>query len=144
MRYDSNFQTSSGRINPMLNHRHYIPVLRWKEAERIALCKLAPDVRSHITPIIEFVPWEYDKKSMVGELRSKAKEITESWGWTNQVFVDLSLLGDQRAAQGIPTFTQAADRYGLLAGVVTGLFRPKAYQAAIRKSLANNNRELCL
>jgi hypothetical protein len=40
----------------MFNDTRYIPILRWKEAERLALRDLGDDIRSRITPLVQVVP----------------------------------------------------------------------------------------
>jgi Beta protein len=35
----------------MFDHKSYVPILRWKQAERFALRDLADDVRNRITPL---------------------------------------------------------------------------------------------
>lgn len=37
----------------------YVPVLRWKQAERIAIRELYPQDKNVITPLIEFVPKDF-------------------------------------------------------------------------------------
>ena len=38
------------------DHKHYVPVLRWKRAERVALRELMPQTQRPVTPLIELVP----------------------------------------------------------------------------------------
>ena len=33
----------------------YVPIIRWKKAEQVALAKLTADTSNHITPLIELV-----------------------------------------------------------------------------------------
>lgn len=35
---------------------HYVPVVRWKAAERDALLRLEPNTHENMTPLIEMVP----------------------------------------------------------------------------------------
>jgi hypothetical protein len=137
-------QTSNGQIDDMFDHNQYFPVLRWKGAERAALRQLAPGIRNQITPIIEFVPREFEDKSLPATLGDKAKQIAQNWGWRDVLFVDFSLLGDGRAAQAVPVFVQGADQYQLRAGLVTSLSQSPDLWRAIQTALASDNRELCL
>lgn len=41
----------------MFDHTHYVPVLRWKQAEQHALRDLFPWVKSKLTPLIEAPVW---------------------------------------------------------------------------------------
>ena len=56
-------------------HDHYVPVLRWKRAERVGLGKLAGSVRSQVTPLVELVPIADNTPGKV------ADEIKKSWGF---------------------------------------------------------------
>jgi hypothetical protein len=40
----------------MFDHKRYVPILRWKQAERFALRNLAEDVRNRITPLLQLLP----------------------------------------------------------------------------------------
>jgi hypothetical protein len=40
----------------MFGPNHYVPILRWKQAERFALKSLQPSDRIRITPLIELTP----------------------------------------------------------------------------------------
>ena len=41
----------------MFDHTHYVPVLRWKLAEKHALRDLFPWVKSKLTPLLEAPEW---------------------------------------------------------------------------------------
>lgn len=38
-----------------MNPQDYVPILRWKRAEKSALTKLDPEIRKHVTPLFEFI-----------------------------------------------------------------------------------------
>jgi hypothetical protein len=40
----------------MFGPSHYVPILRWKQAERYALRNLRDEDRDRITPLIELTP----------------------------------------------------------------------------------------
>ncbi len=40
----------------MFGPKHYVPILRWKQAERLALRYLRKEDRERITPLIEITP----------------------------------------------------------------------------------------
>ncbi len=40
----------------MFDQRHYVAILRWKQAERLALRELQVEDRKRITPLIELTP----------------------------------------------------------------------------------------
>src|SRR2546429_5841540 len=108
VKFDKSFQISRGEIDHMFDHYQYFPVLRWKGAERVAVRKLDSSLKSHITPIVEFVPREFENKALSPVLASKAKQIAENWGWKDLLFVDFLLLGYEKAKQSVLAFTRKA------------------------------------
>lgn len=95
----------------MFKSNHYIPILRWKAAEREALEQIQSDSRRFITPLIELVmpqpkaqeksPAEQLDESIASFQASKDKIITDilkCWG-QDPVFIDLHLIdGSIRAS----------------------------------------------
>jgi len=57
----------------MFGPNHYVPILRWKQAERFALRDLDPSDRERITPLIELTPASFKDRKR-GELRLKRDE----------------------------------------------------------------------
>jgi hypothetical protein len=45
-----------------LNHTHYVPALRWKQAEKEALRWLSKREKSRMVPLIEIVPPNFRTK----------------------------------------------------------------------------------
>ena len=111
----------------------YFPVLRWKEAERIAVAQLAPDIRRCIAPMVEFVPREFNLMALNASAVNAATEIarTAGWGIEKPVLLDFHLLGDEVATQVIPVLIQNANRRGVNGSIVSGLFHSDSYYAAI-------------
>jgi len=78
----------------MFDHRHYVPVLRWKQAERFALKQLFDADRRAVTPLIELCPKDFAicrgrAQNAVNEVLShKATEICDHWP-ERPAFVDL-------------------------------------------------------
>lgn len=65
----------------------YFPVLRWKLGERSALANLAPDVKQHITPIIEFpIDCDYNDRKVTDFCETAAS----SWGTDQAFYLELS------------------------------------------------------
>ncbi len=90
----------------MFNYKHYIPILRWRAAEKGALLKLKKNDKSLVTPLIEFImpqPSSNDgnktPKDLLNEsiekftdnLSSIADQVNKYWG-NNAVFVDVQLI----------------------------------------------------
>lgn len=94
----------------MVTINSYVPIVRWRPAERRAIEKLYPEDRSGITPLIEFImpppkTDENDYKKILEDSKGKflrnlsgiAKESIKCWR-TDPIFVDVHLLdGDIRA-----------------------------------------------
>ncbi len=111
----------------------YFPVLRWKQAERIALSQLTADVRRRVAPIIEFVPKEFDVTALEMSSAKAATQLaqTSGWGTDKPVLLDFHLLGDEIAMKVIPILSRNAKNYGVDASLVTGLSHLPSFYAAI-------------
>jgi hypothetical protein len=46
----------------MFGPSHYVPILRWKQAERFALRYLREEDRKRITPLIELTPQTFKSR----------------------------------------------------------------------------------
>ena len=82
----------------MFDHKHYVPILRWKRGEWIALRYLNDNVKAHITPLVELTPRNFrdrkKKPQTTDQILSEiAAEIHTSWGST-LFFVDLCHLDE--------------------------------------------------
>src|SRR5262245_41088082 len=97
-------------------HDHYVPVLRWKRAERVGLGKLAGNVRSQITPLVELVPIADNTPSKV------ADEIKKSWGF-DYFFLDFVNLSDAESSDIIADVSECLHLQGIRPILVTGLTR---------------------
>lgn len=80
----------------MFNHKHYVPILRCKNAEMVALRLLSPEDKQHITPLIELSPNLLDFKRLKGLINRDlfmevAKQIVANWG-QSLLFVDAELV----------------------------------------------------
>ncbi|MDD4700546.1 MAG: hypothetical protein PHV07_09925, partial [Oscillospiraceae bacterium] len=90
----------------MFNHRHYVPILRWKAAEKGALWKLKSEDKSIITPLVEFVMPQPDDdkgnktpKELLQEsidifqdkVPDIADQILKYWGH-DSIFIDAQLI----------------------------------------------------
>ena len=82
------------RVTGMLNDAHYVPVLRWKQAEKDALQWLRDEDKARLMPLLEIIPRTFrtkdNKKSLPVRpvLREIAQEIETSWG-SSPVFIDV-------------------------------------------------------
>lgn len=124
----------------------YFPVLRFKEAERMAISGLAADVRERVAPIVEFIPKEFDPTAPNASAASAATQVTATAGWGPQkpTFLDFHLLGDDYATLIIPALSRGLYSRGVDAGLVAGLYHSNAYYAAIASAARATGFEIAL
>lgn len=143
----------------MFGHTHYVPILRWKRGEQIALRKLLYADKAKMTPLIELIPKDFYPKKP-GEivdvdrvLHEKAKEISENWG-PDPLFVDLwyldntlksshglhplEVLGREVRSHQLSLFNATGPLIP-----VTGLSRPPKYQSAVASLAISDQRGAC-
>jgi len=122
----------------------YVPVLRYKGAERAALQKLTAQARQAMIPLVELVPKDFFEEAAQGALVKVAKGLRDSCGWRHPFMMDPGLLGHDVAAKCIRQIMTEAVRYNPDIGIVTGISRPDVYQAAVEDVLCNGKSDLVL
>jgi len=131
--------------------KHYVPILRWKKAERTALAKLYKHDSMRLTPLIEMVPENFIHKDSVGhtiefsidEVISRVGgQLYRCWG-ERPVFIDLGLLSPDILNQGSNHFLAMLGQYACILKLslipVTGITRDAAYQLAVREVLGTHS-----
>jgi hypothetical protein len=156
----------------MFGPKHYVPILRWKRAEQIALRELRAEDRARITPLIE-IPrkiFEARKKSEKKEqapeparlfvaaeaqapdpgqvLLDAAHSLLEAWQYS-PFFLDLCHLDGQilrvrGTRHPLAYLAEEARALKLWLVPVTGLSRSFEYQAAVAKVAAADRRGACV
>lgn len=137
-----------------MRHLGYVPVIRWRAAERQALCDLAPPWRSVVTPLIEVPPQAFVKTSRKTKklfpraelVRRITDQLTQAVN-DRTAFIDLSLLGNHfRIEKQVPWAAFAPMLDGKLPhGVPTvGLNTMDSDHLAIVRELASPQRGVCL
>lgn len=48
----------------MFDHKHYVPIIRWQEAERLALKELGHKEKAGMTPLIKITPGRWRRKEL--------------------------------------------------------------------------------
>lgn len=129
-----------------IDHATYVPVLRWKGAERMALLELSRNVRRQVVPLIELVPKDFLPLAEAGATQKIAKQIAETWGWGPRapVLLDTHLLGGELATLAIGPIVDASFTYGIKGAIVTGVSRTAAHQTAVREACARSAFEICV
>ncbi len=138
----------------MFNHRHYVPILRWKSAELAALLKLLPEDGELITPLIELCPniLELNKQKRISINKTEdyfqiiAQKIGAHWGFAS-FFADVELIENllpvPTGKHAISLFFDAARAFRLRAIPVSGLLRSAPYQAAVASAVGTDRRGVC-
>src|SRR5438094_4091665 len=95
------------------DHKHYVPVLRWKRAERDALVRLTNDVRTRITPLLELVLTKSNSPSKI------ADDVRKYWWGPSPFFLDDINWPEAETGRIIGTMADAMRFHGLLVIPVT-------------------------
>lgn len=130
----------------MFDHRHYVPILRWKRGEWVALRHLSAGDRTFMTPLVELteIDWPMlDNDARQARLRRIATRVGHNWGH-GSIFVDARRLGSERDLQPLELLCSAGRRLGLsLIPVLTRHCGPDVI-AAVRKILRADRKGVCL
>jgi hypothetical protein len=144
----------------LLNDSHYVPVLRWKAAERESLQWLGKAERSRMMPLFEVIPNCFRNKDgklhpIRKTLRKIATEIDDYWG-DSSAFIDLGHLVDACICSAetdphvLEIITDEIRRLRPLLPQasklipVTGLGRPQDYQNAVKSIVEADKTGVCL
>jgi len=137
----------------MFDHKHYVPILRWKRAEWVALGEIATEDRQHMTPLLELTPRSFqgrnDRPAPHPEdvLTKNASDIGRYWEQA-PFFADLCHLDpDLRTANRttpLQFLAREARARGLALIPVTGLRRDPGYQRAVASIAAEDRRGACV
>jgi len=137
----------------MIDHNHYVPILKGRQGEYEALQAMSPEVKQGLTPIIEIppVPWNYlhgrPAKTIDVHLARVGNALESSWGRERPLFIDLLWNAAERMGSGRHPVVHVSDiarARALQIVPVTGLGRDNDYQLACRESVGLDRRGLCL
>jgi hypothetical protein len=140
-----------------MNPKHYVPVLRWKDAEMDAIHLLYPEDRGVITPLIEITPKGFQppkqgpRKGQLPNpnevLVANAKELLAKWDYA-PFFLDLGHIESRVKLSGgkhpLSFLGMHARMYKLNLIPVTGLNRSAEYQLAMNELCDSDERGACL
>lgn len=137
----------------MFNHRHYVPILKWKMGEYQALSRLAGPVKDRITPLLEIPPVGFDfetqrnKESADDHLGDFGKRLKSKWQ-ARPCFVDLKHLpAATRCAGGrhcVEVLFETARAEGCAAIPVVSFANDAAFLAAVATVSRQDRRGVCL
>lgn len=137
----------------MFDHRHYVPVLKWRQGEYQALVKLDGDSKGKITPLFEIPEeaWDFEtespKKTLDEHVEKFGKRLRDKWG-TRRCFVDscylspVAICGD--GEHHLSRLIELAEAEGCTVVPVTGISRHKDYQEAVLFLVEKFKRGICL
>ena len=138
----------------MFDHIHYVPVLRWRRAEKYALRELFQHDRCLMMPLIELFPGHFEKESLIKAggletvLSSIADQLSNYWGelpffmdfihlenqelTSNLIRSSLSILGGELRPRGLSMIP------------VTGIYRNRAYSSSVSQVSSIDGNGICL
>ena len=137
----------------MFNHRHYVPILKWKMGEYQALQRLANPIKDALTPLLEVPPVGFDfetgqnKESADDHLGDFGKRLKSKWQ-ARRCFVDLKYLPPATRLMGGRHYVDAvfatARAEGCGAIPVVGFANDPAFVAAVAAVIQLDRRGVCL
>lgn len=154
----------------MFNTKHYFPILRWKQAEMIALQRLRVDDKAGITPIIEITPVSFLRKNRGAAtddstttkplvatdptpdpgsaLRRHAKQVLRFWGYS-PFFLELGHLEGvvppiNGRSHPLSYFADLAREFRLKVVPVTTLNRSAMYESAVANCVSTDGNGVCI
>jgi len=135
------------------DHKHYVPVLRWRPAEKEALLQLFGEDSSKLTPLIELHPLNFTEEELrkagglTPQLKRIATEIGKFWGKPT-AFIDFLHLEGMINFEGklnpLEILFNDAINQDLHLIPVTGLERNSAYQRAVSRVQKQQRSSVCL
>ena len=135
-----------------IESNHYVPCLRWKQGEYLALSRLSPGTKSLLTPLIEIPEIGYDfekrsdSKTIDEHLAKLAHRVEANWGHRH-CFVDTRLIeSSERMKTGQHPLAFVFDDLrskGILAIPVIDLRQDFNCQKAISETVAVDRRGVC-
>jgi len=138
---------------PDFGHEYYVPLLRGKMGEFIALKELSLTARSSLTPLLE-VPdrdWDYEledyRKTVEEHINRYPDLITDNWGLA-EIFVDAPSVSEtdvmNDGTHPLEYIFERLSSASSLAIPVTSLSRPATYQQAVQSIVARDGRGVCI
>ncbi len=135
------------------NYSQYVPCLRWKQGEYLALSRLSPTTKQALKPLIEIPEIGYDfenlsdSKTIDEHLAKIAHRVEANWGYQD-CFVDIHLIeSSERMKTGQHPLAFVFDELrskGITAVPVIDLKQDSDCQNAISETIARDKRGMCI
>ncbi|WP_407353991.1 beta family protein [Luteimonas sp. R10] len=136
----------------MFSHAHYIPILKFRQGEYLAIGRSSAAIKKWMTPFFELPtePWDFEEKipskSMDEHLAQFGKRLARNW--KARCFVDSPYIGGSASvASGVHHLEHAfslARAEACLAVPVVGIERDTAYKKAVAAIVAADQRGACI
>jgi len=131
----------------LFDHTHYVPILRWKQAERLALRNLREDKAMHITPLIELVPELFRTNNTEKNLVKIAHDVIHYWH-QSPFFLDLRWIPPTFCSYAgehlVKAISNQVRAYKQCLIPVTGIHRDPAYQSAVAHAANTHGLGACI
>ncbi len=130
-----------------MSHKHYVPVLRWKQAEWLAIRELERKHCKLITPLFEPTPHHFDKKHN-NEINTAADlmitNLKKSWP-SHPFFLDPHLIFNiERKEHVLETIFAKISKANLALIPVSSLSCNNRYNLLLKKLIKKHRRGLCI
>lgn len=100
----------------MFNSNHYVPVLRWKGAERLALKNLKQEDKQSVTPLLEILPpppvLKGERKTLDDVIPKVSTDIFNFWG-QDPIFLDIWLIEEAQQSACINKILSSSKNHDL-------------------------------
>ena len=136
----------------MFSHTHYVPILKFRQGEYLAMGRSSITIKKWMTPLFELPtePWDFEEKkpskSMDQHLSQFGKRLSRNW--KARCFVDSPYIGSSATvANGMHHLEHAfslARAEACLAVPVVGIGRDAAYKRAVATIVAADKRGACI
>ncbi len=120
----------------MYTHSHYVPIVRWKRAEKVALRDLFPTTKSKITPLIE-IPEDRTADS------KDADSIALAWG-SSPFFFDFGAQSQSISRELVQSFFVNARIRGLNPIPTACLGSSDTFKESVAEVAGEDGRGICL
>lgn len=123
-----------------LDHTRYVPIIRWKRGEQVALRELSVEDKSKIRPLIELLPNNFVKKKRPKNI---VQQLLKSWG-EKPFLLDLKYVQAILGSPAVDTIFTEARINDLTAIPVTSMDRDSVYQKLIKSAAEISKKEICV